>query len=296
MKKFASRFLLAAGLLACGLAMPAAARDDAVVDSVQMPAWVERHGAWQPLEPGMALRNRDRLLTGADARVLIALAEGSAVKLGENSRLDINALGRRDNRVFTAAFDLASGALRFTSGVFPSPREQRAINLRIATITAGVRGTDLWGKADQEGDLLCLLAGRISVFHAQGEPLEMDQALSVYAAAKGAAPDPLGRADPGQFEAWAAQTEVQPGSGYARRGGAWKVELATVAGPAEALALYDRARAAGYAVRIKPRGAEGGGYRYTVRLGHLPSQAEAMVLAEKLRVSLDLAAPTATRR
>lgn len=83
-------------------------------------------------------------------------------------------------------------------------------------------------------------------------------------------------------------------SGYARRGGQWKVELATLDGEEEALALYDRARAAGYAVRIKPRATEGG-YRYAVRVMQLPSRAEAVILAERLAYSLTLAAPVVTR-
>lgn len=296
MKTRALHFLITAGLLAGALAaLPAYARGDAVVDSVQMPAWVERHGVRQPLAPGDVLRNRDRVLTGADARVVIALAEGSAVKLGENAQLDINALGRREGKVFTAALDVARGALRFTSGVFSTRPAQRAVNVRIATITAGIRGTDLWGKADDERDLVCLLDGRISVFHPQDEAREMSEPLSFYVAAKGAAPAAPGRVAAEQINAWALQTEVQAGGGYARRGGRWSVELATHDEPSEALALYDRARAAGYAVRIKPLRADGG-YRYALRVSQLPSAEEADALAQKLQAALALAAPVVTRR
>ena len=276
-------------------AAPQTGGDYAVVDSVQMPAWVERKGVRQPLVPGQSLLNHDRVVTGADARVLITLAEGSAVKLGENAQLDLNALGRRENRVFTAALDVARGAFRFTTGVFSKLRQQRAVNVRIATITAGIRGTDLWGSSDNERDLICLLEGRITVMHAQDEAREMSEPLSFYVAPKGAAPKPVDRVDAEQVRQWAAQTEVQSGSGYARRGGQWKVELAVLDGETDALALYDRARAAGYAVRIRPRAAEGGVYRYAVRVMQLPSQAEAVVLAAKLKPVLGLAAPVVTR-
>ncbi|MFZ4534873.1 FecR domain-containing protein [Propionivibrio sp.] len=298
MKKCFPRFLLAAGLLFCGISAPAvvaAERAYAVVDSVQMPAWVERHGVRQPLEPGKVLQNRDRVATGADARVLIQLAEGSAVKLGENAQLDLNALGRRENRVFTAALDVAQGAFRFTTGVFSTWRQQRAVNVRLGTITAGIRGTDLWGSSDAERDLVCLLEGRITVVHPQDEPREMSEALSFYVAPKGLVPNPLGQVDAEQVSKWATQTEVRPGSGYARRGGKWNVELATLDGESDTLALYYLARAAGYAVRIKPRAAAGGGYRYSVRVTQLPSPAEAAVLAEKLKLQLALTAPVVTR-
>ena len=297
MNKRSRCFQFAAGL-ACALAAPAAFAIDqsyATIDSVQMPAWVERNGVRQALAPGKVLQDRDRVVTGADARVLIQLAEGSAVKLGEDAQLDLNALGRRENRVFTAALDVAKGAFRFTTGIFSTLRQQRAINVRIATITAGIRGTDLWGSSDAERDLICLLEGRITVFHPLDQGREMSEALSFYVAPKGAAPDPVGKVDREQIAKWAAQTEIQPGSGYAQRGGKWKVELATIDGQADALALYDRARQAGYAVSIKPRAAEGGGYRYAVRVSELPSKAEAEILSSKLAGALALASPAVTR-
>ncbi|MBK7422956.1 MAG: SPOR domain-containing protein [Propionivibrio sp.] len=65
-------------------------------------------------------------------------------------------------------------------------------------------------------------------------------------------------------------------------------------GKTDALALYDRVRAAGYAVGIKPLRAAGG-YRYSLRVTQLASQVEAAVLAEKLKVTLGLTAPVVTR-
>lgn len=298
MKKPFRHFGFAVCVLMLGLAAKTALAADrayAVVDSVQMPAWVERGGVRQPLEPGRVLQNRDRVITGAEARVLIQLAEGSAVKLGENAQLDLNALGRRENRVFTAALDVAKGAFRFTTGVFSKLHQQRAVNVRIATITAGIRGTDLWGKSDDQRDLVCLLEGRITVVHPQAEAQEMSEPLSFYVAAKGKAPQAIDKVDPVQLSLWAAETEVQSGVGYARRGGQWKLELATVDSQDKALDLYDRARAAGYAVRIKPKAVEGGRYHYAVRVMHLPSKDEAMILGSKLIGLLDLDSPVATR-
>ena len=190
-----SRCFQFAACLACAITAPTVLAIDrayATIDSVQMPAWVERNGVRQPLAPGKVLQNRDRVLTGADGRVLIQLAEGSAVKLGENAQLDLNALGRRENSVFTAALDVARGAFRLTTGIFSSLRQQRAINVRIATITAGIRGTDLWGMSNAERDLVCLLEGHITVFHPLDQGREMSEALSFYVAPQGAAPDPIG--------------------------------------------------------------------------------------------------------
>ena len=294
MKKLFRRCLLAACLLASAVSMAAEAAAYAVVDQVQMPAWLERNGVRQPLAPGKILQNRDRVITGGEARAVIQLAEGSAVKLGENAQLDLNALGQREKRVFTAALDVAQGAFRFTTGIFSKTKHHRAVNVRIATITAGIRGTDLWGSSDAERDLVCLLEGRISIFHPLDEARELSEPLSFYVVPKGGAPKPVDKVAPDQLATWAAQTEVQSGSGYARRGGKWKVDLATADSEAEALALYDRARAAGYSVRIRPHAVEGG-YRYTLRVMQLPSKAEAEALAIKLAGKLELAAPKVTR-
>ena len=201
MKTHSTRVLFMALLILCALGVrtaPAAENRYAVVDGVQMPAWVERNGVRQALEPGMPLRNRDRVLTGADARVLIQLAEGSAVKLGENAQLDLNALGRREGGVFTAALDVAKGAFRFTTGVFARTHRQRAVNVRIATITAGIRGTDLWGSSDAERDLVCLLEGRITVMHPEDSARLLSEPLSVYAAAKVQPPQGIDQVDTAQ--------------------------------------------------------------------------------------------------
>lgn len=286
MKAAIGRYVVALGLLLCGTLAQAAmlpAGTYAMVDSVQMPAWVERFGKRIPLQPGLALHNHDRILTGEQGRVVIALAEGSAVKLGEEARLDLNALGRREGGVYTAALDVARGAFRFTTGVFSRLSGKRAVNVRVVTVTAGIRGTDLWGSADGERDLVCLLEGRITVLHALDTPRELVEPRSFYVAPKGEAPRPVGMVEAEQLAQWAAQTEVQPGAGYARRGGKWMVELAAVSSEADALSLYDRVRAAGYAVQIKPQVVADGQYLYRLRITQLPDAGEAATLAKKVQ-------------
>ncbi len=292
-KNLASVFLVLALATSAAVARPL--ERHAVVDSVQMPAWVERNGVRAALEPGAALQNRDRVTTGPGARVRIALGDGSEVKLGENAQLDLNALGRRENRVFTAAIDVGRGAVRVTTDHAAKSRQARLINVRVATITAGLRGTDLVARAAADRDLIVLFGGQITVMHEQDPPLSMSEPMSLYAAGKGEAPQLIDHLEPAQANVWATQTAIGPGSGYARRGGKWKVELADVATQADALELYDRSRAAGYAASIKPRRQQEGGYSYSVRVTQLASQAEALALVEKVASALDLASPAATR-
>ena len=77
------RSVLAAALAFASAGSPAASA--AVVEAVQMPAWLERGGRQTPVAAGTALFASDELRTGAGARLYVKLAEGSLVKLGENA-------------------------------------------------------------------------------------------------------------------------------------------------------------------------------------------------------------------
>jgi hypothetical protein len=298
------------GVLAASLlpqAASAAPDEAAVVDAVRLPAWVERQGVQQALRPGLVLQNRDRLVTGPEARARIRLGDGSMVALAADTQLDLNALGVRDNDVFTAALDVQRGALRFSTADSPRNYQQRAVNLRVGTITAGIRGTDVWGKADAEADRICLLHGSIAVLHPSEAARQVDEALSCYVAPKGEAALPIAAVSAGQLAWWAAQTEapsvVQAATASTRasigtfgtRHGRWAVELATLESEAAALSLYDRARAAGYPVRIVPRAAAGRGYDYAVRVNQLPTHSQAAELAAQMAQSLQLASPLVLR-
>ena len=277
---------------------------DAIVDGVLMPAWLERRGVRQELTPGMVLQNRDRVISGPAARVRIRLGDGSTVGMAADSQLDLNALGVRAEQVFTAALDVQQGAVRFSTGAFARYHRQRAVNLRVGTLTAGIRGTDVWGRADAQGDRICLLEGSIAVLHPLAEAQQMDAGPSCYLAPKGAAPTPVEAITAGDLALLAAQTALPTApplavptgtlpaaSRHATRSGRWAVELATLDNEAATLSLYDRARAAGYPVRILPRATAGSGYDYTVRLTQLPTQSDAAALAAQIAQSLQIALP-----
>jgi hypothetical protein len=189
--------VLFAALLACA-ALPAAAAPAAVVEGVQMPAWAERAVAGGirriPLAPGMELRAGDEVKTGAGSRVYLKLAEGSLVKLGENASLRILEIAPERHGLFRAALHVLEGAFRFTTDLLAKER-RRDVSIRVATVTAGIRGTDLWGKSDREDrQVVCLIEGRIEV-GAEGEaPVTMDQERADRLRRAGAA-HPMGAAD-----------------------------------------------------------------------------------------------------
>lgn len=282
MKKIMTALVLF-GLTATAWAVP-----QAVVDAVQAPAWRDRDGRAEPLAPGMELRSRDRIRTGEGSRVYLRLADGSTVKLGENGELLAERLGPSEKQFFSAAFNVAKGAFRFTTDKLRK-LSRRDVTIRVATVTAGIRGTDIWGKTEPERDFVCLLEGRISVSHQDGDSREMSEPLTFYVAPRNQPPKGIEAADPETVKKWATETEIQAGAGVTRRGGKWKLLLASIEGQQAALEVYDRVAGAGYAAAIRPR-IEGETVRYEILLRNLASKAEAEALAAKVKVRLGLEA------
>ena len=267
-----------------------AARPAAVVEGVQMPAWVERaDGRKAPLAPGMELKSGEQVRTGANSRVLLKMAEGSAVKLGENGVLKMDDLKPDEGGVFRATIRVLEGAFRFTTDALMKGR-RREVNITVATVTAGIRGTDLWGKADaSDKQIVCLIEGRIEVGAPGEAPVVMDQARQFYQRTQGKTA-PIGFVEPKLLGEWAQQTEIAAGRGAARAGGKWKVTVAASDTQDGALSVYDQLRANGYPAEIHP--AMAGGKRvYYVRIAHLPSKEEAEALAAQLRGRMGVGEP-----
>ena len=283
--------LLAAGAAAStAAAAPARAAVGAIVEAVQMPAWVERNGENIPLAPGMALRDRDHVRTGARSRLLLRMPEGSGVKLGENAGLALDSL-RMQRDSFAGAMRVVFGAFRSTTDLLAKAGGvRRDLDISVATVTIGVRGTDIWGKSTRDRDLVVLIEGRIQVQRGADAEFVMDQPMSYYVAPRRAPALPVAPVPLDQFKEWAAETEIEPGRGAARRGGRWKVVLATVGTQEEALRIYDSVRDAGYAAEILPSKL-GEKSIYSLRLAHLPSKAEAQALADSIRGRMGVAEP-----
>ena len=275
MKPF-RKVLFAALLLASTLAAAAPA---AFVEGVQMPAWVDRAGHRQPVVPGMELKPGDRLTTGPGSRLAVRLSEGSTVKLGENGTLHLAELSPT-KKIFKAALGVLEGAFRFTTDVLAKSRP-REIDIKVATVTAGIRGTDLWGKSTGDKQIVCRIERKIAV-GAQGEaPLTMDEPLQFYRREQDIT-QPVGKVDEAQLAEWAKETEIEKGKGAARRGGKWKITLLSAARQVEVLDAYDRVREAGYGAQIFP--ARAGEKRvYLLQIRGLPSKDDADALAEELR-------------
>ena len=290
-----THFKIAVACILLMLTNPVYAAPDVLVQSVRMPAWLQRDSVLRPLTVGMLLNNDDKLITGMNARVLLQAADGSAIKLGENATLSLSNLSQqRDNQpLFTALLNVAKGAFRFTTSVVAKLRA-REISIKVADATIGIRGTDVWGKDGDDKRLVCLIEGKISVTGADQNEFSMDQPLTVYNMPKAAITPGIVSVDPQQLGRWAMETEIIPGNGAAVAGGKWKVTLLSAPDQSTALAAYDTWRNAGYAVRIVPVTKDGRS-DYVLRIDQLPTHAEALALANSLAGKFGAVSPTVTR-
>lgn len=201
------RRTLGLAVVALALAGPAMGAPAGVVEAVQEPAWIDRGGKSEPLKAGMAIEAKDALRTGDDGRVRMKLAEGSTVKVGSRASFVIEK-AEPSGGVFKATLVAASGAFRFTTD--PARKgEPRDIEIKALNATAGIRGTDLWGKSARERTFIVLIEGKIEVSSPGSPAVTIDQPLDYYVHRAGAAPV-VRRMDPKELEAYAAETEMRP--------------------------------------------------------------------------------------
>lgn len=240
---------------------------------VQGGAWRAVGSARVPLAPGNALATGDTVITGPGARVLLALAEGSLVKLGENAELHLADLqpARDAGGVFRGFLDVVKGAFRFTTTVVG---QRRQVQARIGSATIGIRGTDVWGKREEGRDFAVLLEGVVSITR-EGATVELSEPNSLYMAPRGAPALPVAPVDPADLARWAAETE--PGEGAGRRAADGRYRLVwSLRDESAARGLRDALATAGLASE-----ATGHGSGWRVTISGLLEEADAQTLARQ---------------
>ncbi len=281
MKKTSVKATLVISLLWAALATTSAAAFAAVgtIESVQVPAWLDRGGLTVPAAPGIELQAGDTLRTGKGSRLLLKLSEGSIVKLGENAQFTIESAERK-NKVYQAALSVLNGAFRFTTQV-ATKLQPREVQVKVArNITIGIRGTDLWGRGREDKDIVCLIEGKIDVTGNDNKTQKLDQPLQFFRSTRTAAPEPVALLEMKQLQVWAAETELTPGKAAAGNGN-WKVMISSFASQEARQAASRQLRAAGYP-------AETSGEKMLL-IAHLNGEAEGKELADRLAAEFGFA-------
>ena len=192
----------------------------------------------------MDLNNKEKVHTGDGGRALLRMAEGSAVKLGESAMLAVDDLVQKQDAkggVVGASLEVVRGAFRFTTGLLGKSNSQRDVRVKVNTITAGIRGTDVWGKSESDRDIVCLLEGRITVAHGAAQ-FAMPEPNSFYIAPRKGPAQPASRVSVEQVKEWSAETEIDPRSGAVCRGGTFRVTVASSNDERSANAQGDKLR------------------------------------------------------
>ncbi len=261
------------------------------IEALQMPVWVERHGAARPGWAGMRLHSGDRLRTGDGARVLLRLDEGSHLRLGADAEFALSSLEAppEPGGRFRGILDVVRGAFRFTTTAL-SRGSTRDLDIRIAGVTAGIRGTDVWGKASPDRDVVCLIEGEVTVTRGEESPVRMRDPLTFYVARKGVPAEPVRPVPEGQLAAWAAEVALTARGGITRARGGWQVQVSSHQTRSSALAALARLEADGYAARLASVDIDGQTW-HRLSIGGLSGPEEARALAEALLERPDVTAP-----
>ena len=211
----------------CFFVVSAHAAPGAIIESMQMPAWIQRDDMKSPLKPGMEINSGDMIISGENSRVLITLMDGgSQVKIGEKSKVRFERIqpGEEDEGFFEGFIHIYSGTMRYTTteSSMPHPRD---LEIRVGAITVSLSGTDIWMQAAIGVDNLVLIEGSIKASR-EGEPeFVMEQPLSWYQVPENKPAQLIDTIPQDKLAHWAAETELLPGAGVVSRKGSWLVNL-----------------------------------------------------------------------
>ncbi|MGB5467281.1 MAG: FecR domain-containing protein [Sedimenticolaceae bacterium] len=254
----------------------------ATVEAVRPPAWVKNQGSWIPMPPDLELNPGDHIRTGPGGRVLLRLAEGSELRLGEEASFVLLKLDppATVDGPFTGLLRLVRGALRFTTTLLSRPH-RRSLDIQVATVNAGISGTDVWAKAAPDRDIVCLIEGRIIASRANSQPAILDEPLSFYVAPKDAPPKPVSAVTPAQLKKWIAQVALEAGTGIIADG-RWTVALGSYRIEERANRALEAVHAAGIPASIIVVTVEGELWRRLVVSG-FSNRSEAMSFVDRTR-------------
>ncbi|MDQ1363296.1 MAG: hypothetical protein QG652_1157 [Pseudomonadota bacterium] len=281
--KLVFKFLFASCVMTSGLLFPAIIlAAGARVESMQMPAWVDRAGTRHPLKPGMELNPGDVLSTGDRARVSLIMDDGGMLKMGDNTSVNLVAMlpPVNESGSFETAIHVIKGAIRF-SNVTADQNRKRNIDVRIGEITASFRNADIRSSAAIDNDTLCLIEGAVSVQREGDTALAMNDPFGLYMVTKNKPAVSVKQASKTDLAKWIAQTEPLPNEGTLGIDGLWAVNLMSFDSASATARAIQRLTEAGYAADIHNFSYQNRDW-YRIRITHFKSEAGARAFADRM--------------
>jgi hypothetical protein len=221
--------------------------------------------------------------------MLLRLGDRSVIQLGERTEFQIEQVAARQRGTgepseLKATLRLITGVFRYaTDHTSKALGTRRVLNLKLATATVGIRGTDFWAMTDADHDAVCLFEGAVVVERDQREAIALQQPGAFWVTFTGQPEQPAGQATPAQLAKFIDQADLQPGSGILLPGGRWRTVAGQGVSASDGAALRARLRAAGYPAELVLR--QG---RYEVRINQLATRADAQAVLTRLQADAAL--------
>lgn len=106
--------------------------------------------------------------------------------------------------ILTAVFKVLKGVFRFTGG----HSEPIDVKIRVGnSISAGIRGTDVYTQAQPDQDLVCLIKGQVSVQSGKVTAM-LKQPREGFIVPKGSPPLPISKISEELFQLWLKNSEM----------------------------------------------------------------------------------------
>lgn len=236
----------------------------------------------------------DRITTGPGGRLHIGLGDCSLLKLAENTqlhiaRLDIETDSQHSENLLAGSLKIPSGSFRYTTGA-PGPLKRRELQFQLGSrITAGIRGTDISGRASADAATIALLSGPMEVA-VPGQKVQMMGAAHTALTSRKdetAAVTPLPAS---QLPALTVPMELRRDEPVLTPKGLYQVGLESFPDPDEASQALKRFSALGYPaelMRVEIQGQEW----YRLVINGLASDADVRAYIPVLRQKLSLSSP-----
>jgi len=141
---------------------------------------------------------------------------------------------------------ILKGVFRFSTSLV-GHSERRHVDIQVGVATIGVRGTDVWGRSADDGSLVALLEGKVSMDMPGHSGMMMEKPMHFMTMATGGADMKMDQeVTPDKVADWAAQTDVAAGSGVLTDDGKWTVALLSSTSEDDTLDLMQKLAAAGF--------------------------------------------------
>ncbi|HUR40804.1 MAG TPA: SPOR domain-containing protein [Verrucomicrobiae bacterium] len=209
---------------ATSLVLSSKPRIIAKVETVQLPAWVERGGVKAAMKAGWALYTGDRVVTGPEGRLVLSTVGEGRIQVAGGSLIAMTPAYESTGGPEPALLTLQRGAISMTAPMVRSGTSGLPVQIG-SGITADILGGNVFAKADADEDVLALVDGVVQVSGPKLNPGTMKKADTFLRVPRIGRPTPVSEAGGGRLARWLSGTELLRNKPQLDASGTWDVSL-----------------------------------------------------------------------